>query len=535
MSAVALPRLSVRGPLRQALSETALGRLPGEALSSFLLDRRWFGGKGSPPLRVRFRDSIPLFAGATALTRLEVDPDGPHAATYQLPLAVRAGEPVGPAAPGAVLARVESAEGPGFLFDAVEDPAFRHELAGALTSGGWFSGRSSSWVVEPLERRAEALPEPRLCGVEQSNTSIAFGERAILKLYRRLATGENPDVEIAEFLAHHRRFANVPRLLATIRFHDADDSTTVAGMLQEFVPNRGDGWAYALERARAETAAGQTVAASESFAVAAARLGEITRELHETLAADLGDPEFAPLPVGAEDLAAWGEQVAAQVKITGEALAAKAAGGGLASGVRSLVIDCLARLPEALARVRGLAASVGESGGRKIRHHGDYHLGQVLVTRSGDFVILDFEGEPTRPLAERRQRHSALRDVAGMLRSFSYAAASAARESGASGPVRERLARWEAAARAAFLSSYLGGKLPAFLPPTAEGTQRLLTLFEIEKAFYEIAYEVNHRPDWVEIPLRGALGRLDAGRPVPFVRPGRSVGAPGWTNEKGEP
>jgi maltose alpha-D-glucosyltransferase/alpha-amylase len=280
-------------------------------------------------------------------------------------------------------------------------------------------------------------------------------------------------------------------------------------MLQEFVPSRGDAWAFALERARIEAIESRHVNAAESFATAARRLGEVTRGLHEALAADSGDPDFAPQAATAEDVVTWGESTARQVKQAGEALAAQAAAAALPAEIRPLARTCLEHLPDTLARARAIAASFPDGAGEKIRHHGDYHLGQVLVTERGEFMILDFEGEPARPLAERRRRHSALRDVAGMVRSIAYAAAAATRAAGWSAP-SDRVIHWESEARSAFLDGYFGAGLPEFLPQSTAGAYRLLELFEIEKVFYEIAYEVNHRPDWVEIPLRGVARALGA-------------------------
>lgn len=503
----ALPRLSVRGALREALSADALTRLPSEVLSAFLRERRWFGAKGRAPGEVRLRDTIRLFEGSNAIARIEVDAGRPEAATYQLPLAVRAGEPAEPGAPRAVVALLESDEGPGFLFDAVEDDEFRRRLGGALARGARFDGERSSWTVEPIEPGPYADEETRLVGGEQSNTSISFGQRAIFKLYRRITAGENPEVEIGEFLSRHAQFTNVPRLLATVRFDDQDGSSAVAGMLQQFIPSLGDGWSYALARARAE--AGGSSSAERPFHEAAERLGQITRRLHEALAADRSDPAFAPLAVTSEEVGGWGERVAAQVKRGSERLVERAAAGALHPQARKLAADCLSGLPKILSHVRSIAASLGDQAGSRIRHHGDYHLGQVLVAANDDFVILDFEGEPTRPLAERRERRSPLRDVAGMLRSFSYAAAVTARELENRPGTEERLREWEQRARHAFVAGYLGRELADFLPPSPAAVRRLLSLFEIEKVFYELGYEIDHRPDWVHVPLQGVRKLVD--------------------------
>ena len=504
------PRLRVRGPLRRALTADALAQIPKDALARFLLERRWFGGKGKAPATVHFRDVIPLFDGAAAITRLDVDEGTDRASTYQLPIVARPESPGALESPLGVLATIECDEGRGHLLDALGDAEIRSLLGDALCEGATFANDGAQWRIEPIAAHQESRGPSRVLRAEQSNTSVAFRDRSMLKLYRRIAPGRNPDVEVGDFLARQGRFPNVPRLLAIIRFVDGAKSETIAGMLQEFVPSRGDAWAFALDCARAE-AVDRQPANDELFAGAARRLGEVTRGLHEALAAPSNSPEFAPEPATAADAAAWGEAVARQVKHAGEALAAQVTEPGFPAEARPLARTCLEHLADALRRARSIAASFEAGAGQKIRHHGDYHLGQVLVTEHGGFMILDFEGEPARPLAERRQRHCALRDVAGMVRSISYAAAAAARAAGRP-DASERLARWEREARAAFLNGYFGSELPSFLPQTTEAASDLLELFEIEKAFYELAYEVNHRPDWVEIPLRAVARAFETAR-----------------------
>ena len=499
-----LPTLSTRGPLNTALADATLATLTSDALATFLLARRWFGSKGQAPHTVRVRDTVPLFDGASTVARIEVDAGAESASTYQLPLVVRGGEPPGGGqAPRAVLARVESAEGPGFVFDALEDDAFRRDLGVALAGGARFRGANASWVIEPIASEPVGDEPSRVASAEQSNTSVLYDDRAILKIYRRLSPGENPDVEIAEFLERRTRFSHVPRLLGTIRFHDADGSRTVAGMEQRLVANRGDGWTYALECVRREVGGDPRSGGERRFADSARRLGEITRELHEALASDPSDPSFAPLSVSEGDLENWCGRIAVQVKRSGELLAEHASSGDLTPAARMLARQCLAHLPEVPSRIRDLTASLREGGGSRIRHHGDFHLGQVLVTPNDDFVVLDFEGEPARPLAERRERHSPLRDVAGMLRSFSYAAAVGGRDLAGGDEAGAALRRWEEEARTAFLAGYFGERLPSFVPQAPGAADRLLALFETEKVFYELAYELNNRPDWVEVPLAG--------------------------------
>jgi trehalose synthase-fused probable maltokinase len=473
--------------------------------------KRWFATRGARPESVRVTSVIPVeFADSSfAVTRLEVVSDGGVAAEYQLPLSV---------------------DEDGRLRDATEDPAFREGLATACGRGASFEGESARWIIEPAGATPLVLPadvDVRPISGEQSNTSLLIGESAILKLFRRIQPGVHPDVEVTEFLTRRHDFPHAAVLLATLRFED-ERGPTVAGMLQELVPDATDTWRHALEcsapwfrgegdhrgvrdgRAKVRTVGDDP--AEVPFATDARRLGEVTRELHEVLSSDPDDPGFAPEPADADDVQRWGESVTRQVEEALSLLERGASGGALAGDRAGEIGAVLRRRQHYLSRVMELVEEIGDDAGFMIRHHGDYHLGQVLRSSSGQFVIIDFEGEPARPLHERRQRHSALRDVAGMLRSFSYAAATLASSEGAGLDARTReirAGRWERACRVAFVDGYLGAASPheedeaGLLPEAPENVRRMIDLFEMEKVFYELAYELNNRPDWVWIPLRG--------------------------------
>jgi trehalose synthase-fused probable maltokinase len=510
-----VPVVHVAGAASEALAPGALATLDGEPLARFLADRRWFGGKGSPPRGARVAHVIPLDlappASPAVLAVVEVAGDDGRVARYQLPLTVReVGGDNGGGGPGAVLARVESAGGRGsLLFDATEDRGFREALGALFARGASFGAAKGTarWVVEPLAGDAGTsgpLGDARLLAAEQSNTSLVYGDRAILKLFRRVEPGEHPDVEIGRFLAASTAFRNTPALLGVLRLAISGETEAVAGMLQRFVPGSRDGWAHALGRA-AEFFAGREPAGR--FADDARELGRVTRALHEALAAGTGEA-FAPLPVAATDVARWAAATRRAMSEALALLAARADGLGLAEPARREAAAVLAARGELAARVDRAAALLEGHAGMRIRHHGDYHLGQVLRAPDGTFFIIDFEGEPARSLAERRERHSPLRDVAGMVRSFSYAAAVGAVEAG-QGPGADA-ARWEDAARAAFLTAYFAepdGAPAPFLPDTPGAAHALLALFELEKLFYELAYELNNRPAWTWVPL-GAVARL---------------------------
>ena len=535
---VRLPDLP--GGLDAAITAPGLAAIPADVLAAFLGGRRWFGGKGTAPRHVAVRDVIPLPVPAAAhaaavgaagtapllaVTRWTVTMGDGRQALYQVPLALHAGAPAATGTGAPVLALVETAGGArGFLVDAVGEPAFQRYVAEALERGGEPGVPGLRWEIRPLAGAPldglAALPA-RLGAAEQSNTSLLLGDRAILKLYRRLEAGEHPDVEIARVLTTRTRFAHVPALLGTVAFVDADGAAMVAGMLQALVPGARDAWAVGLDAARAYLRAGGD-APPNPFADEMRTLGRITRELHEALATVADEPAFAPQPATRADVQAWATRVGGMVHESTELLAAARRAGRLREQDVPIADAIVRRRPELLDDIQGLADAAERDGGLRIRHHGDYHLGQVLQGSDGGYRIIDFEGEPARPLEERRALASPLRDVAGMLRSFAYAAASAAMEAGGVGTnpaVETRTARWERGVREAFLAGYLGSTPPAFLPRSTDASLHLLTLFEMEKVFYELAYELNNRPDWVWIPLRG-VGRM-LGSPAIPRRSGR--------------
>ncbi|HEY7855321.1 MAG TPA: hypothetical protein VIC32_02675, partial [Terriglobales bacterium] len=301
--------------------------------------------------------------------------------------------------------------------------------------------------------------DSKVLGAEQSNSSLLYFDREgkpawVLKLFRRLMAGENPEHEILSGLNRLTSFRHVPQVVGEIRRGD----TTLA-VAEEFVANLGDGWEYALRGLRA----GDDHIADVSL------LGRRTAELHAALALAFGTEV-----IGDEDARHW---------------IARAKAGAHApnlAGYREALAPWITHLEQ---NTSGVEATRGLD---KIRLHGDYHLGQVLKTRD-DFVIFDFEGEPARPMAERRRRGCALQDVAGMLRSFSYAAVTAERGG------------WDVSARAAFLAAYretVHASAPRLVPGDADGFARALGFFEREKAVYELSYELAHRPGWASIPLQ---------------------------------
>ncbi|HWE41046.1 MAG TPA: putative maltokinase [Gemmatimonadaceae bacterium] len=529
MTTADLPTLRAPNGFTEALDAETLSQLGSDQLAAFLLERRWFGGKGRAPARVRISEVIRLRGGSlrvgimvAAVARLDVDDAEGGTTSYQLPLAIVAED--APCMPSAILARVDGGSKKGYLFDALEDERFRAALGNAFAPGTMFAsstdGDAARWVVElvngggPAQQDLSLLPS-RVMRAEQSNTSVVYGDAAIFKLFRRLEPGTNPDVEIGHFLTTRTRFTHTPPLLGVVRYEGSDGLHSIAGMLQGFLPGSTDAWHHALDQSRSYFADRGGEETAHPFADDAERLGRITRELHDALASPHDDASFTPRPATRADVERWADSARRRIE-DALSLLGERVDAGRVTDVRT-ARGVIEHREAYLSRLDELVAVIGGDAGQLIRHHGDYHLGQVLRTRDGDFQIIDFEGEPARPLAERRERSSALRDVAGMLRSFAYAAATLAAERGSDGAddaTLRRAARWERGAREAFLGGYLGGASASFLPPTGQRVDALRELFETEKVFYEMSYELNNRPAWVWIPIAGAaaLRAAPAGR-----------------------
>ncbi|MGH3005275.1 MAG: phosphotransferase [Gaiellaceae bacterium] len=459
-----------------------VGFLPEEDLREFVLARRWFGAKSRDVLQVSPLSVVPLRSAppllAAALIEVRFQP-GTHE-IYQLLLGFR---PDGDGWDEAVVGRAEGWT----AYDALADPLLASELLHLVRGSSTIGATDGTLDFRTVD--GFALPgaelEARLLDGEQSNSSVVFAEELILKVYRRLEAGVNPELELLRFLTE-REFPHIAPLVGWYEYAGRLLEATL-GVLQRFVPGETDGWTFALESLSDDP---------EAFLAQARRLGEVTGAMHVALASDASDPHFAPEEPSAEALGLLTATVDEEIEqvfldLAGDGPVAPIAGRG----------------EEVREQLRHLS-HIG-AGGRVIRTHGDYHLGQVLWTGE-DWIVLDFEGEPARPIPERRRKRSPLRDVAGMLRSFAYAASAASITEGAEPP-----SDWEARARAEFLAGYVPAAEPSgLLPPGEEAFERLLTVFELEKAIYELRYELDNRPDWVEIPVEGIRRLLETTAPA---------------------
>ncbi len=545
------------GPSTEALVTTLL---------DWLRERRWFRSKARRVRAGRIADVVDLAAAGrpTALVLLDVTYDEGEPERYVIPLQVVAGEAAAErleVAPGSVVARFEpptepAAEGgaelgagpvdPPFLVDAAYDPKVADLLLAAIGGRRRLRGRSGFVLGQPTRafRRlrgstSDPLPVAPL-RAEQSNTSLVFGNRLILKLYRVLESGENPDLEIGRYLTE-RGFPNVPAVAGALEYRATDGSTSTLAVLQAHVPNEGDLWdvtldavdaffeaalaepdlpavgpsttAALLEASRAEPPP-ETHRLIGTYLDTASLLGRRLGELHTVLAA--GDTAaFRPEPMTPFHQRSLYQSVRATVREGFRLLHRKRA--ELPERLRPRVDTLLEAGSVIDARLRPLVER--PLGGMRIRCHGDFHAGQVLFT-GRDLIIIDFEGEPARPLSERRLKRPALVDVAGMIRSFHYAANHPLVARQGEGPGETESSHLEAWGRFWYTSvvgAFLGGYRAAtagaaFLPTDPDGEAVLLDALLLAKAAYELRYELNNRPDWVEIPLAGLTELLGGSR-----------------------
>ena len=530
----------------ETVFSTAGSLLTERLLPDYLPRQRWFGAKSRVIATTIVTDWAPLVAADgtnIALAMIEVQYTVGEPELYLLPLALvfgEAGAVLRELSSGAVLVPALTPETNGLLVDAMYTDAAATALLGLLAHGGELPMRNGvlrgipSSTFQELRGAATVELLPRRSSAEQSNTSILFGDRMIMKLFRRAQFGPNPDSEIGRYLTENSAFRNIAPFGGELVYSPPEREPATVAMLQGLVPNEGDGWQWMLEELvryyegapASQFPVSQLPAAGEpidpeSRAMthvrdvagisldAAYTLGRRTAELHLALAQPTDEAAFAPEPMDAAYIEELNRDLQAHAARAFDVLRGSLASlSEEAEDTVELAGLLLSRRRLVLAKFAGLN-ELG-AGTLRTRVHGDYHLGQVLRSR-GDFVLLDFEGEPARPLAERRAKQSPMKDVAGMLRSFSYAAYSGlARATQRRPQDTEQLepwARlWDAAVSEEFLNAYrkaAGGS--AILPPTESSFARLLDVYLLDKALYELVYELNNRPTWVKIPLSGIL------------------------------
>jgi maltose alpha-D-glucosyltransferase/alpha-amylase len=543
-----LVTVSVSGSWAEVFESGAKAALE-RSLPAYLKACRWFGGKARRMRSATILDAVPFKfdAAAVYLATIAVLYQEGNPETYLLPLGYAEPERMQElrrAQPDAMVANLlvasDGQQQEGGLYDASSDEAFARGLLEAIARRRTFRGESAEIAALPsraFRKIAGSLDlplQPAALKRDHSNTSIRYGDRLVLKLFRRLEEGINPDLEIGRFLTERTSFRHVPQLAGHMELRRDKRPPVTLGILQGWVANEGDAWSYTLDQLKryfenAQARKNEQVElptrdkhildlvdqdipplAQEiigPYLPSAILLGQRTAELHLALGSDSNDPDFAP-----ESFTVQYRQSLYQSMRT---LASKALVllrdrvNELPENTRRDAAELLAMEHRILGRFRAILDR--KITAMRLRVHGDYHLGQVLYTGK-DFVILDFEGEPARPISERRLKRSPLKDVAGMLRSFSYAASFAVRSDSFRPEDRPELEKWgrywQIWVSVAFVKSYLAHAAHGgFLPKSRDEMKVLLDLFVLEKAIYELAYELNNRPDWVHVPLQ-AIGEI---------------------------
>jgi len=507
----------------QSVPGRTLEQLQKEVLKEFVLPRRWFAGKGSGAFNVKLgaRTLWESNGGVWLFALIDVEFTAGAVQRYFMPLTL-AWDGVADSnvlrTADWTLAKIREHSRVGVLVDAFADPSFCVALARAVAVRARLPFDGGELRFEPTtacDALMSAGIEPvQYLGREQSNTAVVLGEGIFLKGYRQVRAGINPDVEMAGYLTA-AGFKSIAPLAGSVDYVRAGQPPTTLAAMFGYVRNQGDGWSYALNHLDryvstllSETQA-EHAAPHALFNTQMQTLGRRIGELHAVLARATKEEAFAPESITEDDMRSWLESILSEADRTFDQLQARLA--AVPENVQPKAQTLLAERERAIGRIQNLAAKPVDA--VKTRQHGDLHLGQVLLI-ADDFLITDFEGEPARSIDERRRKHSPLRDVAGMLRSFDYARAVALERALTARPdMHERLQLgfrgWYLEASIAFLAGYNAGVGEARTMPSApEDADRLIRLFQMEKALYELRYELENRPAWVGVPIEGLLALL---------------------------
>jgi maltose alpha-D-glucosyltransferase / alpha-amylase len=539
-----VPELSIRGSWETLFNSKLREKLEEDILPSYISGCRWFGGKARKIRRTRIIEDVPV--GKTiSKTRLlfikivytEGLPD-----VYLLPVSYVMGDEakkIIEEKPFVILSRLKNDIDEGILYEGIHSEDFRRDILWLISRRQTIKGIHGNLSAYPglFLRTAKygelLLEKTQVLKAEQSNTSILYGDKLFFKLFRHLDEGMNPELEISKFLTEKAYYAHVPPFAGAIEYRRPDTEPVVLGMLQAFVHNQGDAWTYTLDsveryferalsrRKELDEISGVSLSSFDmadtgeialvlqeliggDYIEMISLLGKRTAELHLALSADTEDPDFVPEPFSLLYQRSVYQSVQSLTKRIFSILRKNLK--TFQDSTREKALEVLDREKEIVDEYKGLLQK--KLSAMKIRIHGDYHLGQVLYT-GNDFVIIDFEGEPARSLSERRLKKSPLVDVAGMTRSFHYAACSALFRHALSGSedmsvTKPWIELWSGYVSSVFLRSYLNAtKQSSLIPEEREDIATLLKVYLLEKAVYEIGYELNNRPDWVVIPLNG--------------------------------
>ncbi|MEH2554624.1 maltokinase [Bradyrhizobium algeriense] len=485
-------------------------------LPSYLAKARWFPGNSETRIKPKIIARLPFTADSTTFVIIETN----HHARYLLPLRVDWSVDAAPEPDKSIVARLHQGEREGLLCDVAADPAFIRRILEHLRREASIAGSGWRLDFKPTSKLGSQPPNTpsriRAIQGEQSNSTALVDQDYVVKLYRQIEPGQNPEVEMGHFLTEAANFTHTPALLGHLEAAHASASYAL-GIVHAFVPNRGDAWTWSADRlsiyldsiAKGSEERDKAITARRDYLQWVRRLGCRVAEMHRSLASrdDIG--AFKPEAIDEGDLDFWiGDVMERAARIF-----KRLEESPLDVNDRPL----MERLFRVKPRLYDYAANlIRPSLGRcKIRHHGDLHLGQVLVANE-DAVIIDFEGEPSRPLADRRRKAPAARDVAGVLRSLDYAAMASRQQRQKlekfNTPTSRALFAWRQQSTDGFLSAYqdvIGASV--LWPDRADDTKAMLNFFLLEKALYEVEYELSYRPAWISVPLQGVLRVLEEG------------------------
>src|ERR1700730_7692738 len=490
--------------------------LERDVLPAFLASRRWFPAKDSAAVTAKLAATIPLTAGECGVELALIETkSGRESGQYLMPLAINWTRFDRARNNPNALAAVRRGPREGTLLDASADTAFISTLLAKVRTASTLEGEGWKLEFSPVGQFAQsdppAIEDVRAVNTEQSNTTVLVGGDYVVKLFRRIEPGINPEIEIGRFLTEFAGFANMPPLLGTVEMVEGEVRSAVA-VIHRFIENQGDAWSVTnayldryVEEQRLLT--GEAATESDEQATSLLRLRQVGRRVAEmqlALASRDDVPEFKPEPITPADVGKWTEEVLRRAQRAFAKLARHRTRAEAADG--ALIDEILSHATSLPAHLRGLLPETLDA--MKIRHHGDFQLGQMLIVKD-DVVILDFEGEPRRSLAERRRKAPAARDVAGLIRSIDYSVTAPLVRALKSAPDEQgKIARalddWREHSVAAVLAAYREFMVNPRLWPAEPGdADRLLDFFLLEKACYELEYEMAHRPDWLCVPLAG--------------------------------
>jgi maltose alpha-D-glucosyltransferase/alpha-amylase len=534
--------LTVSGNWEQVFSGSVREKLETQILPEYLKTSRWYGGKARIIQELNIIENIPIKKNNTTthLLILELTYTEGLPELYLLPLAFIAGHEIKDFAehfPRAIVANIITKGEEGILYDGSFSEEFRKDLFSLIAQRKSIKGVKGTLIGSIGKKFAKLIKEntevtSKILQAEQSNTSFIYGDVFFFKLFRRLDEGINPDFEIGRFLTEKTAFSQIAHFAGTIEYKKGGSDPTVIGILQTLVPNQGDAWTYSLDslgrfyervlvkrgdlEIAPEISSSLIELASQElphllheliggvYLEMVGLLGKRTGELHLELSSGKGDPNFSPEPFSILYQRSLYQSMASLTKKNFELL--RKCSRYIRDNVQEEFLKILDSEEIILNRFKTLYSQ--KIATIKTRIHGDYHLGQVLFT-GNDFVIIDFEGEPARALSERRLKRSPLRDVAGMVRSFHYAAYASLFQHLNHKPedfqeLEVYADLWYKYVGGRFLGSYLETvKGSSIIPEDKDHLEILLNSFLLEKAIYELGYEINNRPEWIIIPLKG--------------------------------